>query len=621
MKRSGMVRAGQKHDGAPWWGGRAWRAIAALLLLAAVGGACTPASEPAVGVEGSEVADATASTGPDEAEPSTGLDPEAEAEAAASGDLTERALVAERPASPLATATTARCNCELAALVAVGRTDGKVHRWTRYTPTSGSLSASAVVAGWGRSARLLASDASTGDLFVVSEYGSLYRYGWAGDRYAGATLLSRNFGRIRQLVAAGYGVLYGIDAGGYIYWWRWLGAEWARGSGRLIGRWRAVDKIFGGGDGILYGIKRRTGTLYWYRHVAAKNGHRSWRGPRAIGRGWGAMREAVGLGGGVIYAVDARGRLLSYQHLDLVEGGAVWANGGAAEEVATGWLGYTRLTAGPNACPTFPENCMSQGDRLLCGLGIPTSDDHVLYRDFQGTTSRVRYCAHGCQVAPERQGHRQDGCLAAPGRFHVAIQAGHENASASCRDALVGQPGAAGEAVWAADVARRVVAMLTAEGLDALAVDANFNCDPLATQHFDAVVAIHYQGTSSIPFHGGYFVETVRPEYDPVTGQSDALVTFLDLYMDQYGFPPNHLANLSNIYSYYLKNGDLLAHPELLGFVVSQDTPIAVIEAGEGAPATADAPAGAQHDLLWNNRDLVASAIAEGILQYANTRP
>jgi len=77
------------------------------------------------------------------------------------------------------------------------------------------------------------------------------------------------------------------------------------------------------------------------------------------------------------------------------------------------------------------------------------------------------------------------------------------------------------------------------------------------------------------------------------------------------GLPANLVADYTNIRSYYLTNNDLLNHRQLPGFVLSQDTPFVLLEAGE------DAPDGAQHDILWNQRDLVASGIAEGIIAYA----
>jgi len=309
----------------------------------------------------------------------------------------------------------------------------------------------------------------------------------------------------------------------------------------------------------------------------------------------------------MIYAIDAQGRLFSYQHLDLVEGGAYWANNGTGQQIGSGWLSYQHLTASPNACPTFPAQCMSQGDGLTCGTG---GDSKTLYRTYQGVTSPVRYCANGCKSMPLHAGVWQDQCSAAPGKKSVVIQAGHENTDGNCRDALVGAHGATDEAVWTAEIAHMVVAKLVTAGYDARQADANFNCDPLVLQHFDAVVSVHYQPKSTAGIKGGYFLRGVLPQFDGASNASAALGASLDFYYDQTGVPKNIIADYTNINSYYLKNDDLLSHHGFAGFTLSQDTPFVLIEAGEGAPG------GAQHDVLWNQKDLVASGIAEGVIAY-----
>lgn len=54
----------------------------------------------------------------------------------------------------------------------------------------------------------------------------------------------------------------------------------------------------------------------------------------------------IGGGNGIIYAIQADGRLLWYRNLGWVTSSASWANKGAARQIGTGWAGFETVLAG-----------------------------------------------------------------------------------------------------------------------------------------------------------------------------------------------------------------------------------------------------------------------------------
>lgn len=250
--------------------------------------------------------------------------------------------------------------------------------------------------------------------------------------------------------------------------------------------------------------------------------------------------------------------------------------------------------------------CLSQGDGLVCGAG---GDPSTLYSRYQGATTVVRYCENGCQSMPQRLGVQQDQCRHAIPRPNIIIQAGHENTGTNCRSALVGAHGATDEARWTATIATCVADELKGLGYRARHVDANFNCDPEATQHQDAVVSVHYRGHTT-PLQRGYFTAPVKREFDAAGDESTKLAQALDAAYEAVGVPHARLFNTDIVDSYYMKNHDLLDDHSKCGFVLAQDTPFALIEAGVGDPD------GADHDILWNDQTKVCKGIVQGVRDY-----
>lgn len=179
----------------------------------------------------------------------------------------------------------------------------------------------------------------------------------------------------------------------------------------------------------------------------------------------------------------------------------------------------------------------------------------------------------------------------------VIIQAGHENIQTNCQAALRPGTGAHDEIVWTPDVAQRVVNLLTAHGVSAIHVDANFNCVPAAKADYEAAIAIHYQ--SDPPHESGYFCGVGSPAQD---GAKDASWNLCLAIRAQYEAVTHLQArgnwDSDNITYYYLFEA------------LSSKTPFALIECGTGAPGAPD------HEYLWSHKDEVARGIANGVLAY-----
>jgi hypothetical protein len=272
--------------------------------------------------------------------------------ALACGELDSGDLNADDPSAGLPASLVSSGTCGPAALVAVSTSNANLYRWVRQDPASGGFAAAAKVGvGWS-GIRSIASDAASGALFAIDQSGNLRLYPFAGTAYTGGATIAQGWSDVDQLVAAGDGVLYTIQRDGTLRWHRWLNGAWADGSGAIIGTGWSGLTAFSGGKGIVYAIVKSTGELRWYRHLSPQDGASGWLGPKTIGSGWASLRMVVGLGSGLIYAVDGQNRLMFYQDRGYADGSRDWANNGQGQQIGSNWGGYDRLTANPNACPT-----------------------------------------------------------------------------------------------------------------------------------------------------------------------------------------------------------------------------------------------------------------------------
>jgi hypothetical protein len=160
------------------------------------------------------------------------------------------------------------------------------------------------------------------------------------------------------------GVIYAVASDGALYWYKHLGfgdgsAGWMhegtpQGAGRLVGSGWGYPLIFGGCDGVIYGVAS-DGALYWYKHLGFGDGSARWMyegtpqgAGRLVGSGWGYPRIFGGRDG-VIYGVASDGALYWYKHLGFGDGSARWmyegTPDGAGRLVGSGW-GYPRIFGG-----------------------------------------------------------------------------------------------------------------------------------------------------------------------------------------------------------------------------------------------------------------------------------
>ena len=186
----------------------------------------------------------------------------------------------------------------------------------------------------------------------------------------------------------------------------------------------------------------------------------------------------------------------------------------------------------------------------------------------------------------------------------VLIQAGHQNIQSNCDVSLRPGTGAPGEVEWTPGITAGIVNGLRTAGVDARAVDANFNCDPAHTADYAAVVAVHYQ--ANLPTASGFFVGAGDPSEDGAAAQSAGLAAAIRAsYATETGLAFAPSWNNLNITHYYLFEA------------LSKATPFALIECGVGAPGAPD------HDFLsgTDGQLKVIDGITVGILAYLGIHP
>src|SRR6478609_4007927 len=126
--------------------------------------------------------------------------------------------------------------------------------------------------------------------------------------------------RFLQLVGAGNGQVFAIQAAGSLLWyrnaaWATATASWVSGSGRKVGSdWHQFQVVMGSLDGSLYAL-RADGTLYYYRYALQNptTGAGAWVAAKRIGSGFGAYARVFGFNGD-IYGVTAAGDLVWYHY-------------------------------------------------------------------------------------------------------------------------------------------------------------------------------------------------------------------------------------------------------------------------------------------------------------------
>lgn len=145
------------------------------------------------------------------------------------------------------------------------------------------------------------SSGRNGVLYAVQSNGALlwYRHldptGGAMTWASAGREIGDGWNMFTAVIAAGDGVLYGVQPSGDLLWYRHLDptggtVTWANsGGGSTIGTgWQMFHTVIAAGNGVLYGIQPN-GDLLWYRHLDPTGGAATWANGGAsttAGTGW-----------------------------------------------------------------------------------------------------------------------------------------------------------------------------------------------------------------------------------------------------------------------------------------------------------------------------------------------
>ncbi len=272
-------------------------------------------------------------------------------------------------------------------IYAVGA-DGNLE-WRRHDGAEQGLpqwqSAVPVGGGWGSFKHVF--NGGKNIIYAVNQQGDLlwYRhdtaYGVRPQRrrsldLTGPRVVSKGWQNFRHIFSAGDGVIYAIDQGGNLLWYKhkqyteavempmgagsgMVGAglqlNWVRSwedlNPRIVGRgWADFRHVFPGGDGIIYAVTQ-DGKLSKYRHVAYLNGRGiespgAWEGPESMGvYNWSDLQHVFSRGDGIIYAVTTGGDLLWFKRLTTLGKRRRPGSGGApsSDETSDNTLANTRF--------------------------------------------------------------------------------------------------------------------------------------------------------------------------------------------------------------------------------------------------------------------------------------
>ena len=169
--------------------------------------------------------------------------------------------------------------------------------------------------------------------------------------------------RFIQLVPAGSGVIYAIQADGTLYWYRNTGWEtgssaWANGgTGLQIGTgWHQFVQVISAGDGQTLYAFDASGNCHWYQYQLSNwnTGAGTWTGGGAgpvIGGGFQVYpRILQGGWNGAMFCMDNSGSLWWYQYTagNGQGGSSAWANSGEPVKIGSGFQMLKRAWTEPN---------------------------------------------------------------------------------------------------------------------------------------------------------------------------------------------------------------------------------------------------------------------------------
>ncbi|MFD7656708.1 tachylectin-related carbohydrate-binding protein [Actinosynnema sp. NPDC059797] len=227
-----------------------------------------------------------------------------------------------------------------------------------YDEAAGTITRQVIATGWGRYDQVFA--AGDGVLYARDpslQNGILYRFHY--DHDTGTWLqqgkdVGWGWNGYKQLASAGADTVYGLTAGGELWWYRYLPAEeiWLNHSHAVwrqhLATWSDIDQIAIPVDSCRLGqvatdvqckpsadfFASLTNNDFRIRPYAEpETGLSSWDVDRGIGQGWNDRFVAGANGWKFSFRSDGTVHRLRWN-------GTAWDNNGVSEQIATGWGGW-----------------------------------------------------------------------------------------------------------------------------------------------------------------------------------------------------------------------------------------------------------------------------------------
>ena len=269
-----------------------------------------------------------------------------------------------------------------------------------------------IATGWHEFTAVLAS--GDGQLYALKPNGTLLWYRVTVNPTTGAATwaaksgaqIGTGFDRFSQIIGGWSGVFYCLDETGNMFLYYYSAGNgtpvWANGFGTQIGAgFNPLARLWADPDGVIFGVQQGT-TLTWWRFRAANlvTGAGSWANDGIgidIGEDWGEVAQRITFSNtsGVLYAValdqsvnPGTDNILTWFQLHNSESidtaGVSWAAGGNAVQVGQGW--------------TFEPTAALQG--YPSSLTVPQGGSV----EIQVSTTWPTYTAQAVRRAPSASG-------------------------------------------------------------------------------------------------------------------------------------------------------------------------------------------------------------------------
>lgn len=180
-------------------------------------------------------------------------------------------------------------------------------------------------------------------LYAIDGGGNLLYYRLdAGGKFGASGELGKGFQVFRHITAGDDGDLFGVHENGGLYYYRFDSAMKFQNWGHRIGEGWALKHVVAGGTAGGYRIVFGVGAddkLRSYRFATNGSGTPVFHDETEIGQGWGFEKLFSG-GHGRLYAIDKKGDLLRFDY-DLAN-----PAGATPHKLGSGWNNYKKVFAG-----------------------------------------------------------------------------------------------------------------------------------------------------------------------------------------------------------------------------------------------------------------------------------